>query len=297
MTGTLPPMIQNALETILEAVLNSYQLRVEIVMNARYCGDWYEKEPETRAGQFHLIGEGSCWVSSPVLPAPVALQKGDLIVFPAGARHTLSNSADACPVGASTSDTTSMLCGEMEFVFGSYNPVMDALPRCLLVRSSDGGEAFRHLASVLLSLSAEPVLGQRTMMNKLADGLFTMAVCAHARQSGDARGVFAALLDPRLSKALAALHTDPARSWSLQQLADVAAMSRTVFAARFNDVVGMPPMQYLARWRIAEAKRLLTDRRLSMAGIAERVGYSTEAAFRRMFKRIEGIAPKRPKGQ
>ena len=89
------------------------------------------------------------------------------------------------------------------------------------------------------------------------------------------------------------MHERPGEDWTLAELARVAGMSRTAFAELFAQTVGQPPMQYLAGWRAAEARRLLHDRRLSVASIAERLGYRSEAAFRRFFKRLEGIGPGR----
>ena len=135
--------------------------------------------------------------------------------------------------------------------------------------------------------------GQQAVRNKLADTLFTLAVCEYVRRSEQPRGLLAALTDTRLARALSAMHERPGEDWTLAELARVAGMSRTAFAELFAQTVGQPPMQYLAGWRAAEARRLLHDRRLSVANIAERLGYRSEAAFRRFFKRLEGIGPGR----
>ena len=130
--------------------------------------------------------------------------------------------------------------------------------------------------------------GRQIAMNKLADCLFTLAVCDFARQSGHRQGIFAGMADQRLLRALHAIHAEPGGDWTINKLASIAAMSRSAFALRFTDVIGMAPMRYLTHWRITQAKRLLKNPRLSVAAIAERVGYRSEAAFRRLFKRVEG---------
>jgi transcriptional regulator GlxA family with amidase domain len=129
------------------------------------------------------------------------------------------------------------------------------------------------------------------VQNKLADSLFTMAVCEYVRSAGQPRGLLAALTDTRLSKALAAMHQRPGEDWTIQSLAQIAGMSRTAFAELFTETVGAPPIQYLAQWRATEARRLLKNRRFSVAAIAEMLGYRSEAAFRRFFKRVEGVGP------
>jgi AraC family transcriptional regulator, activator of mtrCDE len=105
------------------------------------------------------------------------------------------------------------------------------------------------------------------------------------------QGLLAALNDPRLSRALAAMHGDAGRNWTVAELAEVALLSRTAFCEHFSAVLGIPPMQYLTEWRMAEALRLLRDPNHSVGRIAERLGYQTEAAFRRAFKRVQGFAP------
>lgn len=286
-TNTQP----SPLDSVLESVLSSYQLRVEITANVRYCGTWYEHEPATRFGQFHLVTEGECWVSGGALPAPQHLGRGDLIVFPSGVRHLLSAHADPRSAIAQDDGTTSMLCGELEFLMGANNPIFSALPTCFIVRAADSSDAFRQLADMLVATSADRRWGRQMVQNKLADSLFTMAVCEYVRSAGEPRGLLAALTDTRLSKALAAVHERPGEEWTIQSMAHAAGMSRTAFAELFSQTVGLPPIQYLANWRATEARRLLKNRRYSVAAIAEMMGYRSEAAFRRFFKRVEGVGP------
>ena len=281
------------IDRVLESVLASYRLRVEITADIRYCGHWYEREPAMRLGQFHLVTDGGCWIGCDTLPAPLRLERGDLVVLPTGVRHLLSSSPDPYAPLPPDSAETSLLCGEMEFDTVGRNPVLEALPACFVVRAADGGEAFRHLVDLLIATGEDRRWGQQAVRNKLADTLFTLAVCEYVRRSEQPRGLLAALTDTRLARPLSAMHERPGEDWTLAELARVAGMSRTAFAELFAQTVGQPPMQYLAGWRAAEARRLLHDRRLSVANIAERLGYRSEAAFRRFFKRLEGIGPGR----
>jgi AraC-like DNA-binding protein len=278
-------------DRVLETVLGAYRMRVEITADVRYCGTWYDQEPATRHGQFHLLTLGECWVSGETLETPVRLREGDLIVFPAGVRHLLSATQDAhLPSGEDPGDTA-MLCGELEFVTGSANPIFSALPPYFVVRSTEGSEGFRQLAAMLAETSRDKRWGRQLVQNKLADSLFTMAVCEYVRRAERPRGLLAALTDARLSRALSAVHERPGEDWTIQSMAREAGMSRTAFAELFAATVGTPPIQYLAHWRATEARRLLRDRRFSVARIAEMLGYRSEAAFRRFFKRVEGVGP------
>jgi AraC-like DNA-binding protein len=280
-------------DRVLETVLGAYRMRVEITADVRYCGTWYDREPATRHGQFHLLTLGECWVSGETLDTPVHLREGDLIVFPAGVRHLLSATPDAhLPDGVERGDTA-MLCGELEFVTGAGNPIFSALPAHFVVRSSESSDGFRQLAAMLAETSRDKRWGRQLVQNKLADSLFTMAVCEYVRRAGQPRGLLAALTDARLSRALSAVHERPGEDWTIQSMAREAGMSRTAFAELFTATVGMPPIQYLTHWRATEARRLLGDRRFSVARVAEMTGYKSEAAFRRFFKRIEGIGPGR----
>ena len=263
--------------SVLETLLSSYQLRVRIIADVRYCGSWYEEEPATRQGQFHVIGEGQCQVSAAVLPQPLLLQGGDLVIFPHGTRHSLC--APPTTAQAPASDYTSMLCGEMEFVAGPHNPILAALPQCMVVRACDGDESFRDIARVLIASAKSSNFGKDVVMNKLADSLFTLALCEHACQSTDQVGLFAALADVRLARALHAIHIKSGEAWTLESLACEAGMSRSQFALHFTQVLGTPPMHYLARWRVAQARLMLRDRRLSVAAVAERLGYRSEAGL------------------
>jgi AraC-like DNA-binding protein len=278
-------------DRVLETVLGAYRMRVEITADVRYCGTWYDREPATRHGQFHLLTLGECWVSGETLETPVHLREGDLIVFPAGVRHLLSATPDAHLPDAVERGDTAMLCGELEFVTGAGNPIFSALPAHFVVRSNESSASFRQLASMLAETSRDRRWGRQLVQNKLADSLFTMAVCEYVRRAERPRGLLAALTDAWLSRALSAVHERPGEDWTIQSMAREAGMSRTAFAELFAATVGMPPIQYLAHWRATEARRLLGDRRFSVARIAEMTGYKSEAAFRRFFKRIEGIGP------
>ena len=278
-------------DRVLETVLGAYRMRVEITADVRYCGTWYDLDPATRYGQFHLLTLGECWVSGAALESPVHLREGDLIVFPAGVRHVLSSSRDAHLPDNIERDDTAMLCGELEFVSGAGNPIFSALPPYFVVRSGESSAGFRQLAAMLTETSRDRRWGRQLVQNKLADSLFTMAVCEYVRCAEHPRGLLAALTDVRLSRALSAVHERPGGDWTIQSMAREAGMSRTAFAELFASTVGMPPIQYLAHWRATEARRLLKDRRVSVARIAEMTGYRSEAAFRRFFKRIEGIGP------
>lgn len=281
-------------DDVLEAVLGAHQMHVSIISAPEYCGVWFEDEPATPHGSFHLIDSGSCIADGPMFTAPRRLQTGDLIVFPRGGAHTLRNDPqhsdrpgpDSTPAGFST-----LICGSFEVPDAARNPLLQALPDAFVVGAEQAGSAFRDLAKVLSFAARQGMPGQRVIMDKLADSLFVMAVCVHAAQASSPAGLFAALSDRRLARVLAAIHSEPGRPWRVEAMAALAGMSRTAFVDAFTGLLGTGPFQYLTEWRIAEARRLLRDRQTSVAAIAEQLGYQSEAAFRRTYKRLTGIGP------
>jgi AraC-like DNA-binding protein len=275
-------MSESPEDRILDSVLSAYQLRARVTDDANYCGHWREPEPQADTCIFHLIDKGECRVEANCLPQATTLGAGDLIVFPHGSPHLLSGTS---------SDYTTMLCGQFDFICGQKNPLLDSLPNCIIVREVEAGTAFRRIAELLTEEFRNSRFGSRAVTDKLADGLFVMTVRHHLSISQDRRGLLGALSDPKLQKAVNAMHNHPGRDWTVASLADEAGMSRTAFAEHFTDLLGVSPIQYLTRWRMMEALKLLNDSRLSVATIAERLGYQTEAAFRRGFKRIHGYGP------
>jgi AraC-like DNA-binding protein len=299
MLATVPPiseqpsraMLDASGEAVFSSVLRANQLRAHISSNASYCDNWTDREPETEHGTFHLIDSGVCWVRSAVLQAPVRLAGGDLVVFPAGAAHVLSSAPDAQT--GPEARFTSMLCGEFDFATGKRNAIVEALPSCIVVREQESGLQFRQLAQLMLHEARGSSFGSAAVLDKMADTLFVMAVRHHIEHSVERRGVLAALVDPKLAPALEAIHTRPGQDWTVAELAELAHMSRTGFAQHFAGILGAGPIEYLTEWRMTEAKRLLAEPRMSVAAVAANLGYQTEAAFRRAFKRVTGTGPGR----
>lgn len=288
-------MFESPEDDLLSSVLSAYQLRAGVYANPRLCGVWQMGTSGHRRAAFHVVGEGRCWLHLRDAPSQ-ALDGGDLVVFPHDAWHmlsatpTLDGDENRLPDGGDGPFTT-LVCGYFEFLAGDKNPILDALPEVIVVRGSSGSPHLGVIGRLLLEEADTADPGSRTVLDKLADTLFVMVVRHYINQATDRQGVLAALADTRLRRALAAMHREPARAWTLESLAQVAGMSRAGFAQRFADLVGSTPIEYLTRWRMTQAELLLRNPQVSVAGAAERVGYETEAAFRKAFKRIHGIGP------
>ncbi len=285
-------MLDRSAEAAFAAVLGAHQLRAYISDNPHYCGSFVEAERALPHGMFHLIDEGECMVDFARTGDSLLLHSGDLVMFPHGAAHTLRSPPDT-DAGPAANRFTSILCGEFEFATGSRNPILDALPDWIIVREADSQQQFRHLARLMVHEARQESFGRQLVLDKLADALFVMALRQHIASSNERRGLIAALIDPRMARVLEAMHAAPGRAWTVAMLAELAHQSRTAFAQHFNEVLGVSPYQYLTEWRMAEALRLLADPKSSAAAIAEKLGYQTEAAFRRAFKKIHGYGPGR----
>ncbi|HUA80089.1 MAG TPA: AraC family transcriptional regulator [Dyella sp.] len=271
----------------LESLLNQSMFRVEVDDELFRCDSRFLEEPRFDCGVFHLIGAGHCDVESPMLGEAWHLEPGDLVVFPHGDPHRLRAAPN------SDAPFTSMICGELHFSDHAHHPLRHALPGCFVVRAAQADPLFGNLSRMMIDLIRSRLPGRQVLLNKLADTLFTLAICDVAHRHTERRGLFSALTDARICKVLQAVHENPGHPWTMQTMASLACMSRSAFAERFAQLMKVPPMQYVTQWRVNVAERLLQDRQLSVASIAERLGYSSEAAFRRLFKRVSGICPGR----
>lgn len=265
---------------------------------------------------FHVVTEGACWAE--IIDGgepPVALQAGDMVAFPGGDANVMASAPgmrgrpDASlyqrlpdrtlPFSLrmsreSTADRIRFVCGFLGCDTRPFNPLLDSLPR--IVHSPVSAESREWVASLLdaavQSSGGEAGAGREAMLAKLAELMFVEALRSHLAQlSEDERGWLAGVRHPQVGAALRAIHGRPADPWTLERLAAQAGMSRSSFAEQFNAYVRIPPMRYLARWRLQLAARLLESGTVSVAQAASAVGYQSEAAFNRAFKREVGEAP------
>lgn len=266
---------------VIRDLLSAYRLSATVYPPVNSCGSWSLGTSGARKCVFHLIGRGSCWMHLRS-EAPMRLEAGDFALLPRNAWHNL----------AGVSGAVSITCGYFDFSDARGNPILEALPDLVIVAAREQADRKRieDLIGLLGAEAGTTRAGGSLVLDKLVELLFALAVRGHLESSQEKRGLLAMLSDPRIGRALGAIHREPERSWRLNTLAAVAGMSRTVFADAFSERVGVPPMQYLAAWRMRRAAALLRDRRNSVGRVASQLGYRSEAAFRRAFKRFEGVA-------
>ncbi|SDV47253.1 AraC family transcriptional regulator [Chitinasiproducens palmae] len=243
-----------------------------------------------------------------------ALSAGNAVYMPHGESHALLSSAevtapdidsfDVAPLGEavsgmdtcpSTSVTPSAILfhGCMAFDLGGMQGLGPLMPSAMAVDATDG--QYPGLVPILDAMKREICSGRigfAGILARLADVVAAMIVRGWV-ESGcdDAAGLVAALRDPRLAPAILALHRHPGRDWNVAELAAECHASRSVFAERFQATIGMPPLRYATELRMRLASQLLTQKRLSIDVVAQRLGYKSQAAFSRAYKRITGQPP------
>jgi AraC-like DNA-binding protein len=262
---------------------------------------------------YHLVTSGGWW-AIPAGGAPVRLETGDVIVFPGGAPHVMCSDPKVPPGAAFdvrqipppqqwpyriVGDTPGrerlgLVCGFLGCDVRPFNPLLAALPATMVV--SDRNGANDGWLGQFVRLAVAEVGGKRaggeSVLGRLSELMFVEAVRRHIDSlPAEQTGWLAGLRDRSIGHALTLLHGGPAHPWTLEELAHEVGMSRSSLADRFLHFVGQPPMQYLARWRMQVASGLLANGGTSLAEIATEVGYASEAAFSRAFKKVVGEPP------
>ena len=260
---------------------------------------------------YHVVTTGSCWAGL-IGEHPVPLSGGDVVMFPHGDAHVLSSepgmrsvpdltlyrrpSDGQLPFSISmgareAAAPANIVCGYLACDARPFNPLLAALPRVIHVADRDGG-AIGAFVRFAVTESKERRPGGEAMLEHLSELMFVDVVRRYLETLPPGRTDWlAALREPFVGRALTALHRSPARGWTLELLAHEVGLSRSALAERFTAFAGQPPMQYLTNWRMQLAANDLRTGTDSVATIADRVGYESEAAFSRAFKKAVGVSP------
>jgi AraC-like DNA-binding protein len=185
-----------------------------------------------------------------------------------------------------------IVCGYLACDARPFNPLIENLPPVMKASDPDQTGWLGQFIRVAVAESADKRAGGESVLAKLSELMFIEVVRRHLEQlRPEQNGWLAGLRDPVVGKALSLLHCNPARDWIIEDLAKEAGASRSVLAERFNQLVGIPPIQYLAKWRMQIASERLSDGKANVATIASEIGYESEASFSRAFKKMMGVPP------
>lgn len=270
-----------------------------------------EMPPFDGCMMFHILTTGHCWLAVDG-EEPRLLQQGSLALVPHGLGHTILSAPDVeavplfdIPVEQISEhyeimryggggELTKLTCGVVRFDHVAGQQLVAQLPRVLQIDSwiEEENSWLQSTLRFIAHEARELRAGGETVITRLADILIIQAIRSwiDATPSKE-QGWLAALRDPQIGRALAAIHREPGKDWSLETLSRAVGMSRSAFSARFTDLVGEPAKRYLTRWRLQLARVQLQESAAPLADLATRYGYQSEAAFSRAFKREFGVSP------
>jgi len=297
---------------VLNDMLEAVKLSGDVFFRCDFSGPWGMQIDETPVAEFHLVVEGECWVEIAGYDNRIILQQGDIILFPHGHAHVLLDAPETRPLPASEiigefppdygtvkfgdggGKRIGLLCGYFSFDRHGHSALINAFPSFIHLECNRVAADFPWLVTTMQFIDHETRAsrpGTEATVRRLVEVLFVQILRAYIETSTDASGLLGAIAEPRLGRALEAMHGKPERHWTLESLASIAGMSRTAFAARFLARVGQPPMQYLTEWRMHCARAILETTRRSMGDIAETCGYMSESSFSKAFKKQFGQSP------
>jgi AraC-like DNA-binding protein len=255
---------------------------------------------------FAMLSRGNCWLSVEGIPEPIPLTGGDCFLLAKGTSIVLRDSPRTRPkwtfreMGARANGNvalcggggtpTTIVCGSLSFDRASLKPITQLLPSFILMKAHEARtHALHTTVQALASEMAAQAPGSEVVATRLAEVLFIQILRAHiASRPERNRGWLRAVFDPQLGIALSAIHAKVNSRWTVESLAEAAGMSRSAFAARFKELLGQTPLEYVTEWRMQKAMQLLEQRDKKLMDVARLVGYESDAAFSKAFKRVVG---------
>jgi AraC-like DNA-binding protein len=294
---------------VISDVLSVAGVRGTVAGTAEAGRGWGLGFDETNPACFHALGAGTAWLRVPGHD-PLQLMPGDIVLLPRGGEHGLAAAADTALVPFSSiavsadrafcvgepPTQTRIYCGHYHQDASSATPLFELLPDLVHVPASPGSAPGLEATLRLLAHElGETRIGRPTVLDRLIDIVLVQVLRVWLDQHPDSipTSWLRALADPPVAAALAAIHADPARDWTIAALAEAASVSRATLARRFTALVGQPPSRYLAAWRMDLAARELVRTDRSIDSVAREVGYQSEFAFSKAFTRLRGTPPGR----
>ena len=295
---------------LLSEILQDLRLARASYGRSELTAPWGIEIPFKEGIRFHFVAEGSCWMLTDC-EQPIHMEEGDVVLLPHGTGHTIADKpfrrplplAEVGPelVGNATYRLKSggggarslIVCCTIGFDGPTAHPLVQMLPGVMHVRRSDLSDpSLPALLDMMAGEVIETRIGSATIMARLADIIMTRIVRAWVEsRHSELTGWLAAIKDPQIGAALAAIHRRPGHGWNVSELASLAGLSRSKFSERFSHLLGVPPARYLLHWRMSLAAAWLKDNHMTVSQAADGVGYVSEASFSRAFKRCMGISP------
>lgn len=301
---------------LLSDILSRMDLSGTLYFRTSFTAPWSIKVPSYKnVARFHLAHKGRCLIRVEGEEEPIVLEQGDLAIVTRGAAHTLYCTPETENQAVvldevleksgftgkgtlvygeyGTNHETQLVCGHFAFSDDAQHLFLNALPSHIQIKDygSQSGVWMENTLKVIGNEAGRGDMGSDLISLKLSEIIFTQALRAHLETNSSNSPVLQGFSDLKISRALTAIHERPGFDWSLEKLADVAGMSRTAFAKRFSECMTMTPLNYITNWRMEIARQELTKTHAPIIEIAEMIGYKSEAAFSRVFKKHFDKAP------
>jgi len=285
---------------VLSDVLERVKLSSAVYFKSDFSAPWGMDIPNGPFAQFHIVTRGQCVLRTRDMVTH--LFTGDIVVFPKGNSHWLADSesserkggmevVQSIMRGKSLFDgdniSTTLICGHFEFDKSMHHPFVNELPEIIVITDAERKDIswLENMTNLIIQEAGTDRLGSSLVVTKLGEILFVHVLRAYIMKRKSEKGFLAAIQDERIGQVLQAMHTAPEEDWQLITLARIAGMSRTGFSNKFKDLLGETPLVYITNWRILQAKELLSSSHKTVGEIAMAVGYQSEAAFNRVFKK------------
>jgi len=302
---------------VLSDVLSRLAIKGTLYFRTSFTSPWgVEVPPFENVARFHYAARGECLVRVAGAPDVVSLAQGDLVIIPHGAGHSLfcaQTEDDAIlhldrvieesgyegngvlVYGGDTSDDrpTQLICGHISFASDARHAIFERLPPYIHIRNY-GESSASWMEATLRAIGEEAGqdrMGADLIALKMSEVIFAQALRTFIESQAAAQAGLSGFADPHIARALTAFHKQPADAWTVESLAREAGLSRTGFAQRFAQKMGVTPMQYLTSWRVQLAREALAGGDISTLEAAELAGYVSEASFARVFKKDVGMTP------
>ncbi|VAW73776.1 Transcriptional regulator, AraC family [hydrothermal vent metagenome] len=271
-----------------------------------FAPPWGFRIEPAKVATFHIVSRGSCWLVTSRDSAPIRLNQGDIALIAHGEGHILADHPDTqirdyeavansqLQNARAMPDSTDLFCGVFHFEQDNLHPLLSLLSPVVHLAADQAlnNNKLQILIQLLMQENCESEPGSTAVKQQLMNVLFVYIVRAWLElQPERSAGWLGALRDPSIGKVLALIHESPQQRWTVNKLASAASMSRAAFAKRFNDLVGESPLAYVTRWRMDLAANLLRESNSPIIVVASQVGYDSETAFSKIFRRSRGLPP------
>jgi len=290
----------NKVMDVLSDILRKVKISSAVYFKYDFSSPWGMDVPKASFAKFHILTRGQCILK--LKNKLIRLYAGDIVVLPLGTEHWLADlESSERKMGQEVMDcilsgksifegdkiAATLICGHVKFDNSIDHPFIKELPEIIHITNYDKKELswLESILNLVIQEAGVEKSGSNIIVNKLAEVMFIFVLRAFIQRKTSEIGFLAAIQDERMSKVLKAIHTSPEKDWQLFSLAQLAGMSRTGFSNKFKSLTGDTPLNYITQWRILHAQELLKESNKSVGEIAEMVGYQSEAAFNRVFKK------------